>query len=122
MPMCPTLRTAGCEYMLIPPSLLLLALLCRITDYGCADNAEEFAYLSRYSPLHNVSPPDGGTCQYPAMILATGAPFASHRYHETATLAPGSWVVCIRCIPLPNMARSAALALYHSLDHVVLVY
>jgi hypothetical protein len=43
-----------------------------ITDYGSPDEAEEFAYIQPYSPLHNVTVPQGGSRQYPAMILATG--------------------------------------------------
>lgn len=34
-------------------------------DYGCADDAEQFKYLIKYSPLHNVR-----TGQpYPALLL-----------------------------------------------------
>ena len=29
------------------------------TEYGSSDNARDFAYLSKYSPLHNVKP---GVC------------------------------------------------------------
>jgi prolyl oligopeptidase len=43
-----------------------------ITDYGSPDEAQEFAYIQPYSPLHNVAVPHGGSRQYPAMILATG--------------------------------------------------
>lgn len=43
-----------------------------ITDYGSPDEAEEFAFIAPYSPLHNVAVPAGGSRQYPAMILATG--------------------------------------------------
>lgn len=25
------------------------------TDYGCADNEEDFKYLIKYSPIHNVN-------------------------------------------------------------------
>jgi prolyl oligopeptidase len=42
------------------------------TDYGNPDKAEEFAWIFPYSPLHNVAVPEGGSQQYPAMILATG--------------------------------------------------
>lgn len=38
------------------------------SDYGSSDDAEQFAYLYRYSPLHNLKP---GTC-YPATLLTTG--------------------------------------------------
>nr|CAI5857458.1 unnamed protein product [Callosobruchus analis] len=37
------------------------------TDYGCADVKEEFEYLYKYSPLHNIK--EGG--QYPATLLLT---------------------------------------------------
>jgi prolyl oligopeptidase len=43
-----------------------------ITDYGSPDEAEEFSYIQPYSPLHNVAVPQGGSRQYPALILATG--------------------------------------------------
>jgi prolyl oligopeptidase len=37
------------------------------TEYGSADNAKEFAYLYKYSPLHNLK---NGTC-YPATLVTT---------------------------------------------------
>ncbi len=37
------------------------------TDYGTSDKAEDFAYLIKYSPLHNVKE---GTC-YPATMVTT---------------------------------------------------
>jgi prolyl oligopeptidase len=37
------------------------------TDYGCADNAEDFKYLIKYSPLHNVN----ASATYPATFLTT---------------------------------------------------
>jgi prolyl oligopeptidase len=50
------------------------------TDFGKPDDPEEFKYLHRYSPYHNVKlPGDGG--QYPAMLLLT----ASH--DDRCTLA-----------------------------------
>lgn len=36
-------------------------------DYGSSDNKEEFEYLLRYSPVHNVKP-----AQYPATLVVTG--------------------------------------------------
>lgn len=36
-------------------------------DYGCSDKPEEFAYLIKYSPLHNIRP---GVC-YPATLVTT---------------------------------------------------
>jgi prolyl oligopeptidase len=37
------------------------------TDYGTSDNAADFEYLIKYSPLHNVK---AGTC-YPATLVTT---------------------------------------------------
>lgn len=41
------------------------------TDYGCADDPEQFKWLIKYSPLHNLPqcPRDGPA--YPAMLLLT---------------------------------------------------
>ncbi len=36
-------------------------------DYGSSDNKEEFEYLLRYSPVHNVK-----SAQYPATLVLTG--------------------------------------------------
>uniref|UniRef100_A0A4W3JN66 Prolyl endopeptidase n=1 Tax=Callorhinchus milii TaxID=7868 RepID=A0A4W3JN66_CALMI len=38
------------------------------TDFGCSDNAEEFEWLIKYSPLHNIRVPASGV-QYPAILL-----------------------------------------------------
>jgi prolyl oligopeptidase len=38
-----------------------------ISDYGTSDNPEDFKYLIKYSPLHNVRP---GTC-YPPTLITT---------------------------------------------------
>ena len=38
-----------------------------VDDYGSSDNAEEFAALCKYSPLHNIKP---GTC-YPPTLITT---------------------------------------------------
>ncbi|EKE83750.1 prolyl endopeptidase [Idiomarina xiamenensis 10-D-4] len=38
------------------------------SDYGLSENADEFAALYAYSPVHNVEP---GTC-YPATLITTG--------------------------------------------------
>ncbi|MBN1139836.1 MAG: S9 family peptidase [Anaerolineae bacterium] len=39
-----------------------------VSDYGSADDPEQFQTLYRYSPLHNLKP---GTC-YPATLIVTG--------------------------------------------------
>lgn len=41
------------------------------TDYGSSDKEEEFKWLIKYSPLHNVRLPQGEV-QYPATLLLTG--------------------------------------------------
>ncbi|BFI40336.1 prolyl oligopeptidase [Marchantia polymorpha subsp. ruderalis] len=47
------------------------------SDYGCSDKAEDFEWLVKYSPLHNVRRPWEGAqngrnnVQYPAMMLLT---------------------------------------------------
>jgi prolyl oligopeptidase len=55
-------------------------------EYGCADNPTEFAYLYKYSPLHNVRP---GTC-YPATLITTAdhddRVVPSHSFKFAATL------------------------------------
>jgi prolyl oligopeptidase len=38
-----------------------------ISDYGSSDNPEDFKYLIKYSPLHNIHP---GTC-YPPTLITT---------------------------------------------------
>lgn len=42
-----------------------------ITDYGDPDKKEDFDYIFKYSPLHNVRVPQGSG-QYPAVMLSTG--------------------------------------------------
>ena len=44
-----------------------------VTDYGSADNEEDFRYLITYSPIHNVRIPEGEPRQYPAIMVTTGA-------------------------------------------------
>jgi len=56
------------------------------TEYGSAENRGDFAYLYKYSPLHNVKP---GTC-YPATLVTTAdhddRVVPSHSFKFTATL------------------------------------
>jgi len=39
-----------------------------LSEYGCADDPEQFRYLLAYSPYHNVKP---GT-KYPAVLIVAG--------------------------------------------------
>ncbi|CAL1264787.1 unnamed protein product [Larinioides sclopetarius] len=41
-------------------------------DFGCSDDEEQFHYLLKYSPLHNVRIPKDENTQYPAVLLLTG--------------------------------------------------
>jgi prolyl oligopeptidase len=58
------------------------------TEYGSSGNAKDFAYLYKYSPLHNVKP---GTC-YPATLVTTAdhddRVVPSHSFKFTATMQP----------------------------------
>jgi prolyl oligopeptidase len=38
-----------------------------VTDYGSSDNKEEFEYLYKYSPLHNIK----SDVEYPAVLVTT---------------------------------------------------
>ena len=42
-----------------------------ISDYGNVDTEEDFNWIVKWSPLHNVAPPANGG-QYPAILLTTG--------------------------------------------------
>jgi prolyl oligopeptidase len=57
-----------------------------VTEYGSADDPTAFAYLYKYSPLHNIKP---GTC-YPATLVTTAdhddRVVPSHSFKFTATL------------------------------------
>jgi prolyl oligopeptidase len=61
------------------------------SDYGSSDNADEFAALVKYSPLHNLKP---GTC-YPATMVTTAdhddrvVPAHSFKFAATAQAAQG---------------------------------
>jgi prolyl oligopeptidase len=56
------------------------------TEYGSADNEKDFAYLVKYSPLHNIKT---GTC-YPATLITTAdhddRVVPSHSFKFAATL------------------------------------
>jgi prolyl oligopeptidase len=39
-----------------------------ISDYGSADDPEQYAWLRAYSPLHNIDP----SVRYPATLVTTG--------------------------------------------------
>jgi prolyl oligopeptidase len=56
------------------------------TEYGSSGNAEQFKYLIKYSPLHNIKP---GAC-YPAALVTTAdhddRVVPSHSYKFTAAL------------------------------------
>jgi prolyl oligopeptidase len=58
------------------------------TEYGSSDQAKDFAYLYKYSPLHNVKP---GAC-YPATLVTTAdhddRVVPSHSFKFTATMQP----------------------------------
>ncbi|KAK7907701.1 hypothetical protein WMY93_016313 [Mugilogobius chulae] len=42
------------------------------TDFGCSEDKEQFEWLIKYSPLHNIRLPEGSGVQYPAVLLLTG--------------------------------------------------
>lgn len=44
-----------------------------VNDYGDVNKKEEFEWLIKYSPLHNVAIPSHGEGQYPAILLTTGS-------------------------------------------------
>ena len=58
------------------------------TEYGSSDHEKDFAYLSKYSPLHNVK---AGAC-YPATLVTTAdhddRVVPSHSFKFTAAMQP----------------------------------
>jgi len=58
------------------------------TEYGSSENEKDFAYLVKYSPLHNIK---AGTC-YPATLVTTAdhddRVVPSHSFKFAATLQP----------------------------------
>ncbi|GAA6065403.1 prolyl endopeptidase-like, partial [Tachysurus ichikawai] len=63
------------------------------TDYGCADHPEQFKWLIKYSPLHNLPSVDSEGPPFPAILLLTAdhddrvVPLHTLKY--TATLQHG---------------------------------
>jgi prolyl oligopeptidase len=61
------------------------------TEYGSSEHEKDFAYLVKYSPLHNVKP---GTC-YPATLVTTAdhddrvVPSHSFKFAATMQAAQG---------------------------------
>jgi prolyl oligopeptidase len=57
-----------------------------VTEYGSSSDATQFAYLMKYSPVHNVKP---GTC-YPATLITTAdhddRVVPSHSFKFTAAM------------------------------------
>ena len=41
------------------------------SDFGDPDKEEDFHYIHKYSPLHNIRPPASGGGSYPAVLLTT---------------------------------------------------
>ncbi len=57
-----------------------------VDEYGCSDNPEQFKYLIKYSPLHNIR--EG--VEYPAILVTTAdhddRVFPAHSFKYVATL------------------------------------
>lgn len=69
-----------------------------VTEYGSSSNAADFAYLIKYSPLHNVKP---GVC-YPATLVTTAD-------HDD------------RVVPSHSFKFTAAMQAAQACDHPVLI-
>ncbi|KAM9420738.1 LOW QUALITY PROTEIN: prolyl endopeptidase-like [Salvelinus alpinus] len=67
------------------------------TDFGCCEVKEQFDWLIKYSPLHNIRVPECEGVQYPAVLLLTGdhddrvVPLHSLKYIATLQHVVGRW-------------------------------
>ncbi|XP_013889177.1 prolyl endopeptidase [Austrofundulus limnaeus] len=66
------------------------------TDYGCSDDPEQFQWLIKYSPLHNLPAPPYSGPPYPAVLLLTAdhddrvVPLHTLKFCATLQLGVGS--------------------------------